>query len=174
LLTRHRRLAMTAAIVLVAVVVVDLNVESRRWQQIALADAPLSRKHRPPVLYTTPVKGTRVKLVEFAPNHLVYSVRAPRSQLVPLPFRWDQRDEWKLEGFPVRRHRDRIAVQVPAGRHEIEMRFRPRLLGAGIALSALAVCLVVASFALPRRSRQRLLDALGGTEVLARGVGAGR
>jgi hypothetical protein len=173
LLTRHRRLATAGAIALLAIVVTDLYLESRRWQRIALADAPLSRDHRPPALYTTKVRGTRVELLEFAPNRLVYSIRAPLPQKVPLPFRWDQRDEWTLKGFTAVRHRDRMAVRVPAGRHEIEMRFRPRLLGAGIALSAVAVCLVIASFALPRGSRRRLLDALGGPEALARGVGTG-
>jgi hypothetical protein len=45
---------------------------------------------------------------------------------------------------------------------------RRGLLGAGIAVSAVALCAVAAAFALPRRSRKRLLDVLGGPEVLAR------
>jgi hypothetical protein len=48
------------------------------------------------------------------------------------------------------------------------MRFRPRLLCAGIAVSAVSLCALAASFALPRRARERLLDALGGPEALAR------
>ena len=173
-LTRHRRLAMAAALALVAIVAVDLHLESRHWQRIALADAPLSREHRPPLRYSTPVGGTQVELLEFAPNRLVYSIETPRSQLVTLPFQWQQRDEWTIGGFVARKHRDRMAVSVPAGRHEIEMRFRPRLLGAGIAVSAVTLCAVAASFTLPRRSRQRLLDALGGPEVLARDASTGR
>jgi hypothetical protein len=173
-LRRHGRLAMAAAIAVVAIVVVDLHLESRRWQRIAVADAPLSREHRPPLRYSTPVGGTQVELLEFTPNRLVYSIETPRSQLVTLPFQWQQRDEWTLGGFVARKHRDRMAVSVPAGRHEIEMRFRPRLLGAGIAVSAVTLCAVAASFALPRRSRERLLDALGGPEVLARDAGTGR
>ena len=173
-LARHRRLAMAAALALVAIVVVDLHLESRGWQRIALADAPLSREHRPRVTYTTPVGGTRVDLQEFTPNRLVYSIQTPRPQLVPLPFQWQQRDEWKIEGFTARRLRGRMAVWVPAGRHEIEMHFRPRLLGAGIAVSAVTLCVVAASFALPRRTRKRLLDAMGGPEALARDLGTGR
>jgi len=150
------------------------HLESRGWRRIAVADAPLSREHRPPLTYTTPVRGTQVELRKFTPNRLVYSVRTPRPQLIPLPFQWQQHDEWTLEGFVARKHRDRMAVSVPAGWHEIEMRFRPRLLGAGIAVSAVTLCAVAASFALPRRSRQRLLDALGGPEVLARDASTGR
>jgi hypothetical protein len=172
-LTRHRRLATGAAIALLAIVVVDLQAESRGWQRIALADAPLSREHRPPLTYGTTVRGTQVELREFTPNHLVYSVRTPRPQLIPLPFQWQQHDEWILEGFVARKHRDRMAVWVPAGQHEIEMRFRPRLLGAGIAVSAVALCVVAASFALPRRFRTRLLDALGGPQALARDANTG-
>ena len=165
---------MAAAIALVAIVVVDLHVESRHWQRIALADAPLSREHRPPLSYTTPVGGTEVELLEFTPNRLVYFIETPRPQLVTLPFQWQQRDEWTLGGgFVARKHRDRMAVLVPAGRHEIEMRFRPRLLGAGIAVSAVTLCAVVASFALPRRSRERLLDVFDGPEVLARDARTG-
>ena len=52
-LTRHRRLAMAVMIALVAVIAVDLQVESRGWQRIAVADTPLWREHRPPVTYTT-------------------------------------------------------------------------------------------------------------------------
>ena len=126
-LTRHRRLAMAVMIALVAVIAVDLQVESRGWQRIALADAPLSREHRPPVTYTTRPRGARVELLKFAPNRLVYSVRASRPQLVALPFYWEQHDEWAIEGFTAEEHRGRLAVRVPAGRHELEMRFRPRL-----------------------------------------------
>jgi hypothetical protein len=174
LLTRYRRLATAVAIALVALVVVDLHLESRRWQRIAVADAPLSREHRPPLRYATPATGARVELVEFAPNRLVYSVETPHPELVPLPFQWQQRDEWMIEGFVARKHRDRMAVLVPAGRHQIAMRFRPRLLCAGIAVSAAALCALAASFALPRRARERLLDALGGPEVLARDASSGR
>jgi hypothetical protein len=167
-LARHRRLAMAAAAALVALILVDLHLESRRWQRVALADAPLSREHRPPRRYATPAGGAPVELLEFTPNRLVYSVETPRPELVPLPFSWEQRDEWRVEGFAARKHGDRIAVAVPAGRHEIAMSFRPRLLGAGIAVSALCLCALAASFGLPRGARERLLDALGGPEALAR------
>jgi hypothetical protein len=167
-LARHRRLAMAAAIALLAMVGADLHLEGRRWQRIALADAPLSREHRPPLRYATPASGARVELVEFTPNRLVYSVETAQPELVPLPFEWQQRDEWRIEGFAARKHRDRMAVSVPAGRHQIAMRFRPRLLCAGIAVSAVSLCALAASFALPRRARERLLDALGGPEALAR------
>jgi hypothetical protein len=165
---RHSRVALGAALVLLAAVVVDLQVESRGWQRIAIADAPLSREHRPPLAYTTHVRGTQIELRKFTPNRLVYSVRTPRPQLIPLPFRWQQHDEWTIEGFTAQQHRDRMAVRVPAGRHEIAMRFRPRLLGTGIAVSAVSFFALAASFALPRRARQRLLGALGGPQALAR------
>jgi hypothetical protein len=169
---RHRRLATGAAVLLVALVVVDLQWESRAWQRIALAEAPLSREHRPPASYTTPVADTQVDLVEFGPNHLSYRVRTPRGQLVVLPFRWDLHDQWELEGFAAHKHRDRMAVWVPAGEHEIAMRFRPRHLGAGIALSTAALCALAASFAVPLRLRKRLLDALGGPEAFADEAGS--
>ncbi len=167
-LTRHRRLATGAAIALVAIIAADLQVESRGWQRIAVADTPFWREHRPPVTYTTRVGGARVELLKFTPNRLVYSIRAPRPQLVPLPFKWQQHEEWTLEGFTAQQDRGTLAVRVPAGRHEVAMRFRPRLLGEGIAVSAATLCALVASFALPRRSRERLLDARGGPQVLAR------
>jgi hypothetical protein len=168
-LARRRRLATAVATCVLAAVVVDLYVESRPWQRVALADAPLSREHRPPLRYGTPVAGTEVVLLEFTPNRLVYSIQTPRRQLVTLPFEWKQQGDWTLGGgFVARKHRDRMAVSVPAGRHEIEMRFRPRLLGAGIAVSAVTLLALAASFALPRRSRERLLDAFGGPAVPAR------
>ena len=78
---------MAAAIALVAIVVVDLHLESRDWQRIALADAPLSREHRPPLRYTTPVGGTQVELLEFTPNRLVYSIRDAASPAGSTPLR---------------------------------------------------------------------------------------
>jgi hypothetical protein len=170
-LMRHRRLATGVVIALVAMVVVDLHVESRRWQRLAVADTPFRRDHRPPVTYTTPVPGTRIELRKFAPNHLVYSVRTPRPQLIPLPFKSHQHDEWTLVGFTAQEHNGQLAVRLPAGQHEIAMRFRPPLLGVGIAVSAVSLCAVVASFALPRRSRDRLLDVMGGPPVVTRDAG---
>ncbi len=44
------------------------------------------------------------------------------------------------------------ALKVPAGRHRIEMVYRPRALLAGLAVSAMAVVVVLALLARPGRS----------------------
>ncbi len=139
------------------------------WQRIALADAPLSREHRPPLSYDTPVGGTEVELLEFTPNRLVYSIETPRPQLVTLPFQWQQRDEWTLGGasWPGNTGTAWRSRCRRAGTRS-RCAFGPACWARESRSARVTLCAVVASFALPRRSRERLLDVLGGPEVLAR------
>ncbi len=148
-LGRSRPLAVAAALALALVVGIDLHVESRAWQQAALGPPILERDHRPqPVVFGSP-SGTRVELVEFNPNRLVYLVRSRAPAQIAFPVRWGKsRAEWQVTGGLASNRSGRLAVAVPAGESRVELRYQPRFWRAGLAVFAATLLVFCAQLAI--------------------------
>ena len=114
--------------------------------------ATLDHRPRPSVVRAP---GVRAELREFAPNRLVYGVEAQGAAQVVLPVRFGKRGaEWEVEAEgsawrPLERE-GQLALEGPAGEHEVVLRYRPPGLRAGLALS-LASALLCGVLALWRR-----------------------
>ena len=134
---RSRPFAVAVTLGLALLVGIDLHVESRAWQRAALGAPIAERDHRPqPVSFGAPA-GTRVKLVEFSPNRLVYLVRSHASAQIVFPLRWGKsRAEWQLAGGLASNRFGRLGVEVPPGESRIEMTYRPAYLQAGLVVFA--------------------------------------
>jgi hypothetical protein len=123
----------------------DLWVESRAWQRAATGPAIARADHRPRPLVVQ-VPGVRAELREFAPNRLRYGVEASRAAQVVLPLRFGRRGaEWEAGDWRALEHEGRVAFEVPAGEHEILLRYRPPGLwaGAGLSLGSAILCCVL-------------------------------
>lgn len=139
LAVRSPRGAALLAWALVAFVGADLWLEGRSWQRAALGPAIASRDHRPqPLAAGSP--GARATLVRFAPNRLVYQVEAERPARIVLPLRYGKRrSEWDAGDLRPFARENRLALEVPAGRREVELVYRPPGLLVGAALSVLTL-----------------------------------
>ncbi len=148
---RWPRGAPALAALLALLVAADLFAESLAWQRAAVGEPIASLAHRPLPLVVVPPRVGRAELHDFAPNRLVYRVEAERPTRVVLPVRFGKRSaEWRVDGLVAISHGDRLAVEVPPGRREIAMTFRPPYLRAGAVVSA-ATLLLLAGQALRRR-----------------------
>jgi len=135
----------------------DLWVESRAWQRAATGPAIATADHRPRPLVAQ-VPGARAELREFAPNRLLYGLKASRAAQVVLPVRFGRRGareaEWEARSeagaWRPLEQGGRLALEVPPGEHELVLRYRPPGLRAGAALS-LGSALVCCVLALRRR-----------------------
>lgn len=153
---RFGRAASFAGIALLAAVAGDLFSASLAWQRAAVGPPLASADHRPRPLVVRVPGAAEARLTRFAPNHLAYEVTALRPARVVLPLRFGKRAaEWEVVPFAARAQDGKLAVDVPAGRHEIGLRYRPPLLREGLAASAATWALL---FAL-RLQRRRALRA---------------
>jgi len=149
--TRWPRAALAAAWLLVAVVGLDLWRESLPWQSAGVGEAIARRDHRP-----KPERresgGASIELVAFAPNTLGYRVETDRPFAAALPLRFGKRlSEWEVEGGAARAAGELLAVEVPAGSTDVRIAYRPRGLGAGLAISLASVVVVLAGWWLAAR-----------------------
>jgi hypothetical protein len=153
---RWPRAASAAALALIALAAADLYHASLPWQRAALG-APLpTPDHRPrPLVLGDPAVAT-AELREFAPNRLVYRVVALRPGRVVFPFRYGKGSpEWRVAGFSARSEGGKLAVDVPAGRRDIALVYRPRGFGVGLAVSALTLLVAVGLGCRGRRARAK-------------------
>ena len=152
---RFGRAATAGGAILLAAVVADLFAASLPWQRAAVGAPIAPRDHRPRPLVVRGEHGAEARLAEFAPNRLVYAVRAEAPDELVLPLRFGARSlEWEVPGFAVRERAGSVAVLVPAGASEVALRYRPPLLGAGLAASAATLGLLAALAARRRLARR--------------------
>lgn len=150
---RRPRLALAAVALLGLGSAADLFVQSLPWQRAAVGSGLESRDHRPRPLRSASVDA-RAELVDFAPNRLVYRVRARRATELALPLRYGTRSaEWQVEGLPTRPRDGKLAIQVPVGERDVVLHYRPPLFRAGLSLSAASLAIGVGAGL--RRRRQR-------------------
>jgi hypothetical protein len=89
--------------------------------------------------------GAEARLAGSSPNRFRYEIRAERPARIALPLRFGSRGaEWETGAFRPLAQDGRLALEVPAGAHEVELAYRPPWLRAGIALSAAALALLLA------------------------------
>jgi hypothetical protein len=133
-------------------VAADLFLASRSWQDAATGEPIGHGDHRPrPIATGGP--GLSARLVDFAPNRLVYRVRAERPGRIVLPLRHREGvDCWRVQGADPGSEGGRLALGLPSGEGEASLVYRPRGLGAGIALSV-ATSAALAAWLLRRRAR---------------------
>ncbi|MGH0033395.1 MAG: hypothetical protein ACQGVK_00050 [Myxococcota bacterium] len=133
-----RRAAHAAMCVLGLWITVDLVGAARDWQAGSVGAPQESRAHRlaPPQLLRTP--GT-VTALAIEPNRLHYRVEAERTGILLFHLVFaQQRGQWSADPLPViAGPNGALAVGVPAGSHDVVLRYRPRGLvaGAGISLA---------------------------------------
>lgn len=162
---RSRRLGLLAwpmAVLCLGAVAADLGWEGYSWQKQAVGQAPASRPHVPSLSVFGPGSPT-VKLVEFAPDRLAYSVESEDGCTLVYQIPWIWRDRWQIDprGTGTRPVQGWLAVLVPSGRHELVLRYTAFHLIAGAVLSGISLLVAIGSLALPRRFTDRLLDAAG-------------
>ena len=93
------------------------------------------------------------ELVEFAPNRLVYRVNAERESRVRFPFRLGEGTrEWRVAGLPAVADRGKLAVELPPGKRDVVMVYRPALFHVGAGTSAATLALLGISAAWRKRS----------------------
>ena len=141
-----------AGILLLAAVAGDLFSASLAWQRAAVGDPIASVDHRPRPLVVHLPGAAEARLSRFEPNQLAYEVSALRPTRVVLPLRFGPRAaEWEAHPFAPVADEGKLAIEVPAGRHEIALRYRPPWLREGLAVSAATCALLLARGAQRRR-----------------------
>ena len=145
-------LTIAVTLALLLLLGIDLQIESRAWQRAAVGPAIAARDHRPqPIAFGTPA-GTRVELVEFSPNRLVYRVRSHAFVQIGFPLRWGKsRAEWQLAGGLASNRFGRLGVEVPPGESRIEMTYRPAYLRAGLGVFAATLLAFIGQLKTRRR-----------------------
>ncbi len=142
-----------AGALVVGLVVGDLFAASLPWQRAAVGEPIASRDHRPRPLVVRLPGAAEARLAAFAPNRLVYEVVAERAARVVLPLRFGVRGaEWDAGPFVALAEDGKVAIEVPAGAHEIALSYRPPWLREGLAVSAATVALLVALCVRARRA----------------------
>jgi hypothetical protein len=160
--SRWPRAAPLIAAGVLSIIACDLFVQALAWQASAAGPPVAQRDHRPhPVSFAS--RDVRAELTEFAPNRLVYRVASARPAELVLPLRHRPgAPEWRLEGgLPIRSHDGRLAVRLPAGERELVLRYRPPLLGVGLAVSAVAWAALAATALVAARRAAPGLRARG-------------
>ncbi len=98
------------------------------------------------------------RVVSFLPDRVEIEVTAHRAAVVVLLDSFDPGWRAWIDGEPARILRANVAfraIPVPPGRHRVEMRYRPRGLFLGIAVSALTAVIALAAAAVLARGRRR-------------------
>jgi len=135
-------------------VVGDLAAASLPWQRAAVGEPIAPRDHRPRPLVVRLPGVAEARLTGFSPNRLVYAVAAERAARIVLPLRFGARGvEWDAGPFVPFAEDGSLAIEVPAGAHEIALAYRPPWLREGLAASAASAALVAALAV--RRARAR-------------------
>ncbi len=96
------------------------------------------------------------RVVSYLPDRVEMEVTARRAAVVVLLDSFDPGWRAWVDGEPVRILRANVAfraVPVPPGKHRVEMRYRPRALTLGIAVSALTAVIALAAVAVIARRR---------------------
>jgi hypothetical protein len=150
--------ASAVAGVLVVAVGADLFVQSLPWQRAAVGDALLTLDHRPRPTQLRGSGGARGELSGFSPNRLVYVVSSPREGALVFPLRYGKSAlEWEIDAgdgaVAPRAWKDKLALDLPPGERLVVLRYRPKYLDAGLALSTLTLLFWVGDTV--RRSRRR-------------------
>jgi hypothetical protein len=152
---RERSPRVTTALfaVLATLTFVDLRVESGPWQAGAIGSEIDSLTHHPRRRELRSEPPAVATLREFAPNRLVYRVVASEDTRVVLPIRYAKgarahdragedpgAAEWDVAGGRALSDDGKLAVEVPRGEHDIELRYRPRMFRTGAAVSVASLC----------------------------------
>lgn len=98
------------------------------------------------------------RVVSYLPDRVQLEVSARRAAVVVLLDSFDPGWRAWVDGEPARILRVNVAfraVPVPAGEHRVEMRYRPRALSLGLAVSALTAMITLAAAAFIVRGRHR-------------------
>jgi len=133
-----------AGILLLAAVAGDLFSASLAWQRAAVGEPIASVDHRPRPLVVRVPGAAEARLSRFEPNHLAYEVTALRPARVVLPLRFGPRaGEWEAHPFAPVSHEGKVAIEVPAGLHELALRYRPPWLREGLGVSAATFALLL-------------------------------
>jgi hypothetical protein len=140
-----------AGFLLLAAVAGDLFSASLAWQRAAVGEPIASVDHRPRPLVIHVPEAAVARLSRFGPNQLAYQVAALRPTRVVLPLRFGARQaEWEAHPFAPSSHAGKVAIEVPAGEHEVSLRYRPPWLREGLGVSA-ATCALLLVLGLHRR-----------------------
>jgi hypothetical protein len=143
---RAPRLALALAAALTALIAGQLFYESLDWQRAPLGEPLAARDHRPHPLHLGTPGAATAELRDFAPNRLVYRASAERETRIVFPFRQDSGSgEWRVDGLPALSERGKLAVDVPPGKREIAMIYRPPLFHPGLGATAGSAFLLVAA-----------------------------
>ncbi len=125
-------------------------------RRFALVDDPPAALRARPRRPAPPDTGS-VEIVEYEPERVTLRTRGRSPAIVVLADAWFPGWEATGDGEPARVLRANVGfrgVAVPAGSHEIEMRYRPASLRWGIALGAVGLALVGVGVAVPRWRRR--------------------
>ncbi len=142
---RFGGVATVAGCLVLATVAADLFSQSLVWQHAAVGEPIAPHDHRPRPLVVPLAGGGEARLARFAPNELVYEVRAPGPANVVLPLRFGPRGpEWDARPFAPFSRDGNVALDLPAGEHEVTLRYRPPLLREGLAVTAATWALLLA------------------------------
>lgn len=88
------------------------------------------------------------------PNHQVLAVETPENAIVVMTDQYFPGWECWVDGQPGQIQRANLAqraIAVPAGKHRLELRYRPRSLRSGLRLAGLAILALVLCWCFPRR-----------------------
>ena len=138
---------------LAALLAADLVSAARPWQAAAIGPAQTARPHRMDDPVLAPEGSGTVTALERSPNRLRFRVESDRAAFLVFPLRWpSERDAWLAEPFPTAATPTQLlAVRVPAGVNEVDLRYRTPGLRAGMALSVIAALGVVGATLLRSR-----------------------
>jgi hypothetical protein len=152
-----RRLAAAFAL-LAALLAADLVSAARPWQAAALGPLQSSRPHRTDDPVLAPEGSGRVLELERSPNRLRFHVESARTAFLVFALPWhSEHDSWRADPLPaVPTATGLLAVRVPAGETEVDLRYRTPGLRAGLALSACALLSVAAALVRSRSSQMRM------------------
>ncbi len=141
---RQRRLlhaALRGAVALGAIlVIVDLWIESKPWQEEGSESQQASLDLRPRILLVPAALGSGARFSHFTPNRFTVAVRSPvTAHLVLVGEREDRKHNWHITGGAVESIRGIVAVRLGPGEHEVLFRYTPRFFRLGMTLSALTL-----------------------------------
>ena len=135
-----RRVLPAAAVLLCVATAIDLYRAARPWERDAVGAPLASRSHRLPLPFLRGDRAGHVEEAAFAPNRLVYRVVTTRDARLVFPMHYVRhRLQWRAEGLTSEAYGQAYALRLPPGSHDVVLHFRPRALGAGVALSGVTL-----------------------------------